>query len=77
MTTLMRVQDLAQYLRCSPKTIYRWIDQGVIPAQAVVRIGTRSIRLDVSEFPELAGLLTPFDDTIDDNAPVVLSSGRR
>lgn len=41
---LMKVKHAATILRCSPKTLYRWIDLGYIPASTVVRFGG-SIRL--------------------------------
>jgi excisionase family DNA binding protein len=46
---LITAREAAAIFRCSPKTIYRWISEGHIPASVVLRIGLRSIRLDRHE----------------------------
>jgi len=46
---LMTVKEAAELFRCSVKSIYRWIAEGHIPADAVVRLGPRTLRLDRSE----------------------------
>ncbi len=42
---LMTVNEAAALFRCSNKTVYRWISLGLIPDDAVIRTGSRSIRL--------------------------------
>ena len=46
MNNLITVGEAAELFRCSSKTVYRWIQQKHLPESAVVRIGTRTIRLD-------------------------------
>lgn len=43
---LMTAKEAAALFQCSEKTIYRWADQGVIPARAVVRLGRRLVRFE-------------------------------
>lgn len=47
---LVTTQELAKLLRTTPRTIRRWVDDGLIPEPAV-RIG-RTIRFDQDEVME-------------------------
>lgn len=44
MNPTLTVREVSALLKVQPKTIYRWIERGRIPADAVVRFG-RTIRL--------------------------------
>jgi hypothetical protein len=46
MASLIRPTRLAQDLDCHPSAIYTWIRTGVIPAEAVIRIGA-SVRINI------------------------------
>lgn len=50
---LVTVKDAARRFHCSPKTMYRWIDQGMIPEKAVRRFG-RTVLLDDDMLDEIA-----------------------
>ena len=38
---LMTVEELAEYLRTTPGTVYTWKSMGVIPAKCVKKIGRK------------------------------------
>ena len=38
---LMTVEELAEYLRTSPGTVYTWKSMGIIPAKCVKKIGRK------------------------------------
>ena len=38
---LMTVEELAEYLRTSPDTVYTWKSMGIIPAKCVKKIGRK------------------------------------
>ena len=41
MTKLIKVEELAEYLRTTPGTIYAWKSMGIIPADCVRKIGRK------------------------------------
>ena len=41
MTKLMTVDELAEYLRTTPGTVYAWKSMGVIPVKCVKKIGRK------------------------------------
>jgi len=48
--TLLRVGDAAKQASVRTDTMYRWIREGYLPKDAVVRIGTRTVRLNQEKF---------------------------
>lgn len=38
---LMTVEELAEYLRTTPGTVYTWKSMGIIPAKCVKKIGRK------------------------------------
>lgn len=41
MTKLMTVDELAEYLRTTPGTVYAWKSMGIIPPECVKKIGRK------------------------------------
>lgn len=41
MEKLMTVEELAEYLRTTPGTVYTWKSMGIIPAKCVKKIGRK------------------------------------
>lgn len=71
--TLLTVNEAADYGHVSFKTIRRWIAEGRLSA---IRLGPRSIRIDLAELERLAEPVGPADsgDTVDRIARIVEQS---
>ncbi|MBO7190780.1 MAG: helix-turn-helix domain-containing protein [Elusimicrobiaceae bacterium] len=51
MEKLMTVEELAEYLRTTPGTVYTWKSMGIIPSKCVKKIG-RKLLFIVREIEE-------------------------
>lgn len=49
----LKISEAANYFNCPAKSLYAWIARGLVPREAILRLGARGLRINVEKVEQL------------------------